>query len=463
MEGLGMDNEAGAAMSALQLGMAFALRARDAETVTDQTLAAVSACDDPAIFTLATPERARAEARAAAQRARDGRMLGPLDGVPVAWKDLFDLAGVITTAGSRVLADAAPATRDAPVVARLRDAGMVCVGRVNMTEFAYSGLGLNPHFGTPRNPHGHDAPRIPGGSSSGSAVAVARGLVPISIGSDTGGSVRIPAALNGIVGYKTSGGRYSMQGVFPLSHTLDTLGVLARTVADAALVDAAICGAVVPLARARPLAGQRILVPTNVVFDNVEPAVAANFDSAIARLAQAGAVVERTRLPLLDEVMALMARHGAIAAAEAYVLHRERVEGPQAAGMDRRVATRVRLGAGVTLTDYITLLQERHRLVAEAALAFCGGTVVAFPTVVHTAPRIADLEADDELFGRVNARTLRNTMLGNFLDWCGISIPTGLDEIGLPTALLLSGAPAADDELLALGLSAEGIVRGDVA
>ncbi len=457
-----MSNEAGTAMSALHLGTAFAGGVRDAETVTEQTLAAIAACDDPAIFTLVTAERARAEARAAARRAHDGWTRGPLDGVPVAWKDLFDLEGVATTAGSRVLADAAPATQDAPVVARLRDAGMVCVGRVNMTEFAYSGIGLNPHFGTPRNPHGHDAPRIPGGSSSGSAVAVARGLVPISIGSDTGGSVRIPAAFNGIVGYKASGGRYSMQGVFPLSRTLDTLGVLARTIADAALVDAALRGGVVPLARARSLSGQRILIPTNVVFDDVEPAVATNFDAAIERLAQAGAIVERTRLTVLDDVMALMARHGAIAAAEAYVLHRARVEGPQAADMDRRVVTRVRLGAAMTLPDYITLLHERHRLVSAAASIFTGGTVVAFPTIVHTAPRIADLEADDELFGRVNARTLRNTMLGNFLDWCGISIPTGVDEIGLPTALLLSGAPAADDELLALGLSMEHVVRGDV-
>jgi aspartyl-tRNA(Asn)/glutamyl-tRNA(Gln) amidotransferase subunit A len=445
--------------SALQLGAALAGGVTDAVTVAARTLADIAACDDQAVFTVTTPERARTEAAAAAQRAREGRGLGPLDGVPIAWKDLFDVAGLPTTAGSRVLASAPPAAADAPVVARLREAGMVCVGRVNMTEFAYSGIGLNPHFGTPRNPHGKDAPRIPGGSSSGSAVAVARGLVPVSIGSDTGGSVRIPAALNGIVGYKSSGGRYPMQGVFPLSETLDTLGVLCRTVADAAAVDAALRGAVVPAARARPVAGQRIIVPTNVVFDDVEPAVAENFEAALARLARAGAAVERVTLPAFDKILAVTAKHGAIAAGEAFALHQARVEGPDADAMDRRVVTRVRLGGRITLADYIAVLHERRSQIAQVAAMLAGGAVVAYPTVVHTAPRIADLEADDDLFGRINSRTLRNTMLGNFLDWCGISVPTGVDGNGLPTALLLSGAPGADDELLSLGLLAEPVIR----
>jgi len=452
---------AGLAQTALHLGASLGAGTVDAEALAERTLGAIAECDDPAIFTTVTAERARAEAHTAAQRLREGRARGPLDGVPIAWKDLFDLADLPTTAGSRVLAGAPAATQDATVVSRLRDAGMVCVGRVNMTEFAYSGIGLNPHFGTPRNPHGRGAPRIPGGSSSGSAVAVARGLVPISIGSDTGGSVRIPAAFNGIIGYKTSGGRYPMDGVFPLSRTLDTLGVLARSVADAALVDAALLGALVPAARPRSLRGQRIIVPENVVFDDIEPAVASNFDAALSRLAAAGAAIERARLPVFDEILTLAARHGAIAAAEAYVLHKARVEGPDAAAMDRRVASRVRLGGNVTLVDYITIMQQRQQLIAETAALFAGGAVVAYPTIVHTAPRIADLEADDDLFVCINARTLRNTMLGNFLDWCGISIPSGTDAGGLPTALLLSGGPGMDDSLLSLGLSAERVVRGE--
>lgn len=448
--------------SALRIAALLASGATDAGTLAERTLAAIAACEDQAIFTTVTADRARREAQASANRHRAGRTRGPLDGVPIAWKDLFELAGLPTTAGSRVLETSAPALQDAPVVARLRDAGMICVGRVNMTEFAYSGIGLNPHFGTPHNPHGSDEPRVPGGSSSGSAVAVARGLVPVSIGSDTGGSVRIPAAFNGIVGYKSSGGRYPTAGAFPLSRTLDTVGVLARSVTDAVLVDAALCGAVVPTARARSLVGQRILVPRNVVFDEVELLVADNFEAALGRLSSAGAVVERIRLPVFDEIMALVARHGAIAAAEAYVLHRERVEGPDADAMDRRVVSRIRLGANMSVVDYVTLLQARQRLIAETASLFAGGAVVAFPTVVHTAPRIADLEADDELFGRINSRTLRNTMLGNFLDWCGISVPTGTDDAGLPTALLLSAAPGADDDLLSLGLSAEAVIRGEM-
>ncbi len=445
-----------------QLAAQFVSVATAPELVLDQAMAAIADCDDHAIFTSLTTGRARQEAHASARRHREGRTRGPLDGVPVAWKDLFDLAGLPTTAGSRVLANAPPASQDAAVVARLRDAGMVCVGRVNMTEFAYSGIGLNPHYGTPLNPCATDAPRIPGGSSSGSAVAVARGFVPVSIGSDTGGSVRIPAAFNGIVGYKASGGRYPMDGVFPLSRTLDTLGVLCRCVFDAVLVDAALRGAVAPSAFRRPLVGQRLLVPRNVVFDDMEPAVATNFDLALARLEQAGARVEHVQMPVLDDVMALIARHGAIAAAEAYVLHRGRVDAAEASAMDRRVVGRVRLGAKVSLTDYITLLQTREHFIRQSAGSFEGGALVVFPTVPQTATRIADLEADDELFGRTNSRALRNTMLGNFLDWCGISLPTGLDPNGLPTALLLSGRPGGDDELLSVGMAAEPIVRGDL-
>jgi aspartyl-tRNA(Asn)/glutamyl-tRNA(Gln) amidotransferase subunit A len=458
-----MQGSAAGGQTAAQLAALIASGAVDPEALAERTLAAIAACDDQAIFITVTAARARAEARAAATRLREGRARGALDGVPIAWKDLFDLAGLPTTAGSRVLEGMEPAREDAPVVARLRDAGMVCVGRVNMTEFAYSGIGLNPHYGTPRNPHGAGGPYVPGGSSSGSAVAVARGLVPVAIGSDTGGSVRIPAAFNGVIGYKTSGGRYPMDGVFPLSRTLDTLGVFSRTVGDAVLVDAALRGAPAPGVRTGSLAGQRILVPGNIVFDDAQPAVVANFEAALGRLAAAGAVVQRLHLPVFDAVLALIARHGAIAAGEAFVLHKSRVEGPDAAAIDRRVLSRLRLGAAMTLADYVTLQQERRRLIAETTGLFAGGAVVAFPTVAHTAPRIADLEADDELFGRINARTLRNTMLGNFLDWCGIAVPSGADANGLPTSLLLSGAPGADDALLSLGLAAEPVIRGEAS
>ncbi len=445
--------------SALHLAAALALGAADAEEVAAATLAAARDCDDPAIFTTLTPERAAAEARAAVLRLRQGRPASLLDGVPVAWKDLFDIAGLPTTAGSALLRTAPPAVADAAVVQRLAEAGMVCIGRVNMTEFAYSGIGLNPHFGTPGN--ACDAHRVPGGSSSGSAVAVARGLVPVAIGSDTGGSVRIPAAFNGIVGYKSSGGRYPMAGAFPLSRTLDTIGVFTAGVADAVTVDAALRSLPAAQVRRASLAGRRIVVPTNIVFDEVQPAVAANAHAALARLAAAGAELVPAALPAFDAIMALSARHGTIVAAEAYALLRAHVEGADAARMDPRVATRVANGARIAMVDYVVLLQERRRLIAACAAAHAPGTIFAFPTVAHVAPLTAPLAADAALFSRVNMLTLRNTMLGNFLDWCGVSLPSGSGEAGMPTALLLSGLPGADDDLLSVALAAEAAVRGD--
>jgi aspartyl-tRNA(Asn)/glutamyl-tRNA(Gln) amidotransferase subunit A len=445
--------------SALQLYASMSVGLTTPEEVAEQTLSAIAACEDQAVFTRVTPERARKEAKAAAHRLRDGRPASVLDGVPIAWKDLFDLEGITTTAGSRLLEANAPADADAAVVARLRDAGMVCVGRVNMTEFAYSGIGLNPHYGTPRNPYGRAEARVPGGSSSGSAVAVARGLVPVAIGTDTGGSVRIPAAFNGIIGFKASSQRYPMDGVFPLSETLDTLGVFARTVEDAALVDAAMYGLPGLPARKAGIDGLRVIVPSNVVLDDCQPAVVKNFEAALERLTSAGAKIERGALAAFDEILALSARHGTIVAAEAYALHRMRVEGPDAHRIDRRVAKRIALAHTMQMADYIAIMQARLRLIKQTNQLLSGDVVVAMPTVAHTAPSIDALEADDELFIRINARTLRNTMLGNFLGWCGVSFPTGYDEAGLPTALLLSGAPATDERLLSISLSAEPIIR----
>jgi aspartyl-tRNA(Asn)/glutamyl-tRNA(Gln) amidotransferase subunit A len=444
--------------SALQTAALFSAGQTDPLRETRRILDAVAACPDQSIFILTTPERAEAEAQAAKRRHDEGRPSSLLDGVAVAWKDLFDLAGTVTRAGSRVL-DEGPAAADAEIVQRLAAAGMVSIGRVNMTEFAFSGIGLNPHFGTPVNPWSRDEPRVPGGSSSGSAVAVARGLVPIAIGSDTGGSVRVPAAFNGIVGFKTSGGRWPMRGVFPLSPTLDTLGVFAHSVTDAILVDAAACGRAAPDLRRGTLEGLRLIVPTNVVFDECESAVQANFEAAIGRLAAAGSVIERRPLPLFDDIRALLRRHGAIVNLQAYALHRGRLDGPEAGAMDHSVAARLRLGAQIGAEDEDIVRAARLRMIAQAAGELGGHRLMAFPTVAHTAPPIAALEADVDLFIATNTRTLRNTMFGNFLDWCGVSLPTGFDAQGLPTALLLSGAPGRDDHLLGLALAAEAIVR----
>jgi aspartyl-tRNA(Asn)/glutamyl-tRNA(Gln) amidotransferase subunit A len=440
--------------TALEIGAMLQAGLVHAEDVTESVLAAVAAVNEPGLFTLHTPERARAEAKAAAVRLREGRPKSLLDGVPIAWKDLFDLAGAVTTAGSRVLAADRAAAADAPVVQQLKAAGMVTVGRVGMTEFAFSGLGLNPHYGTPRNPHGGAEPRIPGGSSSGSGVAVARGLVPVSIGTDTGGSVRIPAAFNGIVGYKATYGRYPMEGVFPLSGSLDSLGVLCRSVADAAIVDAAMRGRTTVDAVRIASKDVTLVVPTNVVFDGAEPEVVQQFERALDRLSAAGVTIERKRIPAFDAVLQL----GPLVTAEAYALHARRLAGPEAALMDQRVAARMRGGAKMTETDVLAIRDARVRLIAELRQELGPRRMLAYPTVVHVAPAIAPLEADDDLYVRINALTLRNTMLGNALELCGVSLPCGRGAHDLPVGFLLSGLGGGDAEVLGLALEIEALL-----
>lgn len=444
--------------------LAAALRegAVSSSALTEEALARASG-SDAALLTLVTAERARAEAQDADLRLKSGRPRGLLDGLPTVWKDLFALKGHTTTAGSAVTADAAPEVADAAAVTALATAGMVSLGRVNMSEFAFSGLGLNPHYGTPlnaRSPQG--SPRVPGGSSSGSAVAVAAGIVPVAVGTDTGGSVRVPAAFNGIVGYKSSRGRHRMEGVFPLSQSLDTLGVFAHSVSDAAIVDAAMRLRSPSLPARPPASKLRLRVPTNVVFDAAEPAVLANFEASLERLARAGITIERGPIAELDAVQALFDRCGPLVAAEAYRLHTARVSDPAvAARMDRRVVDRIRLGARTTDPLHAELLAERTRLIAAACRHFSADTLVAYPTVPHVAPLLAPLEADPALFADVNAKTLRNTALGSFLDWCGLSLPNGCDQDGLPTGLLLNGRPAGDDFLFSAALTLEPLVRGD--
>ena len=339
-------------------------------------------------------------------------------------------------------------------------AGLVSVGTLNMTEFAYSGIGLNPHYGTPRNPNGTGPARAPGGSSSASGVAVASGLLPLAIGTDTGGSIRIPASFNGVTGYKSSTGHYSMRGVFPLSRTLDSLGPLAHSVADCVLADAVLRGLDSP--QAGPLALDRVelVVPTNVVFDGVETAVADNFESALQRLAKAGARITRKPVPQFDAILSLNAARGPLIAAEALHVHWDRVHGAAAASMDARVVKRILAGEKMTAVDLVEILLQRRRLIAENG-ALLGQSFFAFPTTPHVAMEIAPLEADQETFFSANAKTLRNTMLGNVLDWCGVQIPSGRDAGGMPTGFLLSAQHGRDTDVLSLALAAETLVKGD--
>ncbi len=414
---------------------------------------------EPGLFTCLLEERAQAEARASDARWDAGRPRGPLDGVPVVWKDLFDVAGATTTAGSETRRHAPPAAEDATAVQRLTACGCIGIGKVGLSEFAYSGLGLNPHFGTPLNRSSRDGHRAPGGSSSGSAVAVAAHMACIGLGTDTGGSVRVPAAFNGLVGYKPSIGRFDKQGVFPLSETLDVPGPIAHTVQDCAWVDAALRAQPLQALRASAVPTLSFVVPLNLVFDGIEPEAGAAFEALVERLRLAGAQVHYSHIPAFDELATLTAGHGTIAAAEAYAWHQALVDGPDAPKVDRRVLARMARGKTMSALDLLTLQAARLRLARECA-ALLGDAWMLCPTVVHVAPLVAPLEADEELFHRVNLRTLQNTLPGNFLDLCGVSLPMGTGTAGMPLGALISGAAGRDEALLSAALGVEQLLAG---
>lgn len=432
----------------------------DPVALAEETLDGIRRYRDQSVFVSLTPARALEEANAARERIRAGRSLGLLDGIPIVWKDLFDLAGVATTAGSVVMADAPVATTDAAVVDALKAAGMIAIGRTNMSEFAFSGLGINPHYGTPENPHSRDVPRLPGGSSSGAGVAVAAGLVPVAMGTDTGGSIRIPAAFNGVIGYKATRRRYPMDGVFPLARSLDSLGPLTRTVQDAVWIDAAMRRQSAPSITRGSVTGLQLIVPETVFFDRIEPGVAEVFEAALDRLGKAGAKISRKPFPLFSELFDLITMHGPLVTAEAFALHRERLFSAAADRMDPRVVMRCRLGEKTSMPDYVAILDARERMIAELAGQVPRGAILVSPTLPHVAPPTAPLVENFDAFLAMNGRTLRNTLIGNFFDWCGVSIPCGVGDAGMPVGLLLSGLPDTDDHLLGAALAAENIVRG---
>lgn len=410
------------------------------------------------IFISMTAERARAEADAATRRYREGRPLSVLDGVPVAWKDLIDVAGVPTTAGSVLFNSGEAKVADAPCVAHAAAAGMVSVGKVNMTELAYSGLGLNPHFGTPVNPNDKSVHRSPGGSSSGSGAAVAAGLVPCSIGTDTGGSIRIPASFNGVFGLKTSEKRINKDRVVSLSTTLDTIGPLARSASDCAALDMVLRGAAAVEARRADITSLRFLIPTNVVFEEAEQAVIDNFENSVELLAAAGATIVRQNVDALDEIMEMTARHGSLVAAEAYFTYHDAVDSEAVSLMDRRVVYRMARGREMTAFDLLSIGAIRRRAITTMD-AMLGDAFLIMPSTPVTAPEVAPLEADDALFHEVNLRILRNTMLGNNLRQCGMAIPNGRDHRGLPTSILVSAPHGEDTRLLGAALEIERVLQ----
>ncbi|MGH7543228.1 MAG: amidase [Gemmatimonadota bacterium] len=395
------------------------------------------------VYRVVTAARARRQAARAGALFEAGVDRGPLQGVPIALKDLMDTEGDVTAAGSAVLAEGAPAGRDCPVAQRLDGAGAVFLGKTNMTELAFSGLGINPHFGTPGC--ALDPERVPGGSSSGSAVAVARGLACVAIGSDTGGSVRIPAAFNGIVGLKTTDGAIPMEGCVPLSTTLDTLGPLARTVADAWHAWRAMAElppAPFPELPDAPLA---LLVPEGLAT-GLEPEVGRAFEDVSRRLAAAGHMLVRRPVPVLDRVAELYARHGTFAGIEGLALHRELLQ--RGGGrIDPRVSTRILACASRTADDLARLVEARARIRREMDEVARPYDAVLAPTVPILPPRIADL-GSDRAYLEANASVLRNTQIFNFLGWPAASVPCGGTADGLSVGLMVAAGPCGEERVL---------------
>ena len=394
------------------------------------------------------------EAIAAARAADEGRTRGPLAGFPVSVKDLFDIAGRTTLAGSIQRRGAPPAAVDALVVQRLRAAGAAIVGLSNMSEFAFTGVGLNPHYGTPHNPADGQTARIPGGSSAGAAVSVALGLCFAGLGSDTGGSIRVPAALCGLVGFKNTQRRTPLQGAFPLSFTLDTACALARTVADCLLVDGVLAGAPLQLTK-REVRGLRLAVPQTMLLDGLQPAVATAFQDALTRLAAAGALITELPLSELAEVAQINAP-GGFSAVEAWSTHGHAML-TQRDLFDPRVAARIALGQGVSAADYITMQQRRRDWITRVEQRLHGFDAMLAPTVPITAPAIAEVNHSDEAFFKANSLLLRNTYPINFLDGCAFSLPchaTGQ----LPVGLMLAAAGGQDAALAGVALAVEALL-----
>ena len=391
-------------------------------------------------------DAARAAADAADARARFGISLGPLDGVIVSIKDLFDVAGEPTRAGSKILAEEAkPAAADAAIVRRLRAGGAVIVAKTNMVEFAFSGVGANPHFGTPANPR--DRSRVPGGSSSGAPVAVADGLCEISIGTDTGGSVRIPAALCDLVGFKPSRQRVPTDGAFPLSYTLDSIGPIARSVADCAKADAVMAGedlSFAPLDVAA-LQGLRFGVAEGLPLDRLDGTVAAAFAAAVKRLDGAGVRVSRETLPLFDAMNDVNAK-GGISPPEACAIHRDWM-GRRPDDIDPNVRARIARGCEVSAADYVDMMRARARLVRLMDARLIGLDALIMPTTSIVAPTIAEV-ADPKVFSVRNAALLRNTAIINFFDLCAVTLPIPDAPPRTPAGLMLVGRNGEDLRLL---------------
>lgn len=420
----------------------------------DERLARAESSAAAHVFTRLYPQAARLAARHADDCHAAGLASGPLAGVPVTIKDLYDVAGETTLAGTRVLEGTPAALQDAPAVVRLRAAGAAILGKTNMTELAFSGIGINPHYGTPVNPADPRVPRIPGGSSSGAAVSVALGLAVAGLGSDTGGSIRIPAALCGVVGFKSTQSRVPMQGAVPLSASLDTVCAMTRSVADCLVVDGVLSGRPLAVAR-RPLKGRRLAVPQTLWLDDLDATVARAFERSLSRLSQAGAILEEIALPELAEIATLNAP-GGFSPVECWAAHHTRIADAMAQ-LDPRVAARVKLGQNVSAADYLAMVSNRQNWIARVEQALQGYDAVLGPTVPTVAPEIDLLVRDDHAFAAANRSMLRNTFAINFLDGCSFSLPCHVAG-ELPVGLMVSSVRDDDARLGSVALAIESVL-----
>jgi aspartyl-tRNA(Asn)/glutamyl-tRNA(Gln) amidotransferase subunit A len=401
------------------------------------------------VFVKVYAEAGRAAAKAQDRLRAAGYIASPLAGIPVSIKDLFDVAGEVTLAGSRALDDAPPAKADAPIVARLKAAGAIVIGRTNMTEFAFSGVGINPHYGTPGNPH--DRRLIPGGSSAGAPASVADGMAAVAIGTDTGGSVRIPAALCGLVGFKPTQYRVPRDGATPLSTTLDSIGPIGVSVSCCALTDAVMAGEPAEVPDAIPPDGLRLGIPQTVMLDDLEAPVAEAFERAVAALSRAGARIVELPLDMLGELPRINIK-GGLPVVEAYAWHEKLLE-RRGQDYDPRIRTRIGRGREMTAAEYIRLVNERADFIRRFNAETEAFDALVMPTVPITAPPIAAF-ARDEDYVRLNGKLLRNTSIINFLDRCALSLP--IEPPGTaPVGLMVVGRHSEDRRLLAIGMGME--------
>ncbi len=384
---------------------------------------------------------------------------GPLAGVPISIKDLIDIKGEPTTAGSRAMAGMAePATADSVLVSRLRASGAIFLGHTNMTEFAYSGLGINPHHGTPLNAWERHIGHVPGGSSSGAAISVAQNMAVAAIGSDTGGSVRIPAAFNRLYGFKPTLGRVPLDGVFPLAKSMDSVGPLARSIACCRLLDQVMSGLPIKPAELRPMAGLRFGILETIALDGLDVEVAGSFVRALEAMSKAGARLERIKIDAIkraDDIASL----GSLVGPEAYHLHRD-VVSTHASEMDPRVQTRIMNAANISAADYIEVLRLRDDMIDRTEAAMANYDAVLMPTVAVVPPEIKPLLSSDELYFQTNAKVLRNTTIGNLLGAPAATIPVG-GEDKAPVGLMVMGMRGQDEKILNMAESIDNCLAGE--